>query len=267
MTRQETQVSVFYDASNNQSSCKQLKFLSELCFLSNIDVKVPYFVISFFFFFFQYHIVSYFTTSAINILMNAKNVESVLYLKMQDEQVECPLCEQKLILKNIGNFPFLCCPNFDNDRCKVKMGVSKFTGPCRGCFQQQHKIIADELTWFWEFTPFHEECAHDRIFEILIAWGKSFEIDFSPNIGKQTPICSACSTQIPFGPHIAQKRFGLPKQYFHFDTNCSGWAASVYNPVQEGKREKVRVLRRVKSYQCINCHQGCMHVLVISISL
>ena len=85
------------------------------------------------------------------MVMNAKEAESILYTKIQDEQIECLLCE----MKTIGTYPFLCSPNFDHDRCKEKLGVNKFTGPCLGCFQEGHKLNADELMWFWEFNPFN----------------------------------------------------------------------------------------------------------------
>ena len=91
------------------------------------------------------------------MVMNAQEVESVLCTKMENDQIECPLCEQKLIMKTFGAYHFLCCPNYDHDicRCKVKLGVSLCTGPCRGCFPDNHKIVAGELAWFWEFIPFN----------------------------------------------------------------------------------------------------------------
>ena len=102
------------------------------------------------------------------------NMDTILTSLMQTEQLECPLCEEKLELKNIGNSSFLCCPNFERKRCMVKVGLSKYSGPCRGCYKMEHEIQKDDITWFWKFTPFNQSCAHDRIFEILKMWNKNF---------------------------------------------------------------------------------------------
>ena len=70
------------------------------------------------------------------------------------------------------------------------------------------------------------------IFDILIAWGKTFEVDFSPDIGRQVIIvylfCMFKANQL-WSP-CGTKTFGQPKQYFHIESNCAGCASTTYNP-------------------------------------
>jgi hypothetical protein len=179
------------------------------------------------------------------------DIESILVAFSQDNNVQCPLCDKRLFLKTIGDTPFLCCPGFDTVRCLTKVGLAKYSSPCHGCYNAVHNIQKNDLTWYWEYTPFHKDCANDIIFEILKLWNKCFEINFSTQDRERSNYCEACHRLILPGEHVAQKIFGKPKTYFHFEECCSGWSEDNLNPGDELKD----LAKSFKSYVDARKHQ------------